>query len=107
MLMTKETDPLRRAERLKDLSDQDLREAIAGVLANHPDLTMSGFGVASDVTFERHLLRPEAVAQTRRALRWLSSDAVTSTADVDRRRTSYGLKHAAERWGWAYVSNGS
>src|SRR3954453_22175455 len=107
MAKTVDVDPLRRAEQLKSFSDQDLREAIAGVLANHPDLTMSGFGVASDIMFERHLLRPEAVAQVRRALNFLASGTVAITDKPSPVQTSYGLKHRCERWAMAYTSNGS
>jgi hypothetical protein len=107
MAKTVDVDPLTKAAQLRDLPDAALREAIAGLLLDHPDLGMSGYGVALDVRLGRHLLLDEAVAQTRRALNFLASGTVAITDKPSPLQSSYAWKHRCERWAMAYTCNGS
>jgi hypothetical protein len=101
-----EYEPLTKAGHLKNLSDDALRGAIAAALLKHANLTMSGFDVRGDGP-ERSLVSAEGVKQVRRCLCYLASDAVQLAGAVNRRRSSYGWKHAAESWARCYVATGA
>src|SRR3954462_1954006 len=106
MAKTVDFDPLTQAAHLKDLSDAALRDAIAALLLEHPNLTLSGFDVRGD-GLERSLVSAEGVRQVRLALAYLSSNAVQLAGAVNRRRSSYFWKHRAESWSRRYLANGA
>lgn len=76
--------------------------AVEAILAQHPDLTMKGFGGLSekDGTPEQsraEMLTDGALAQFDRACGWLAKLEKSATVNMDA-GTSFGLKHAAERY---------
>lgn len=94
----------------------DLREKIDAVLAEHTDLTPYGFGlypIGEPLVDRRDVLRrerakmlePNVVEQVADAIRFL--DAAGRQKMLNRRSTSYGWKHVAERWVGRYISNGA
>src|SRR3954466_1763610 len=103
MTKTVDFEPLTKASHLRDLPDEDLREAIAALLLRHPGLGMSGFDVHGDA--ERSLLSAQGVSQTRKALCFLSGGGVRRAASVTRMNSS-GWKHLVERQ-TGYLCNGS
>lgn len=97
---------------------EEARRAVAEQTALHPTLCDCGFGV-SDLPWkfnerERHLAEsrahlPRAAEEVATAIAFLR-DACERTRTA--RRSSYSLKHDAERWGGergmaAYLSNGA
>jgi hypothetical protein len=82
----------------------DLTKALLDVMQRYPDLTIDGLGGDSRPDLERR--RSDLIAahdQFERAVAWLRLVPKVQTP----RRSSYYLKHAAERWAGAYVSNGA
>src|SRR3954453_7663096 len=83
---------LTQAAHLKDLSDAALRDAIAALLLENTNMTLSGFDVRGDGP-ERSLVSAEGVRQTRRCVSWLASGAVQTATKIDPRRNSSTWKH--------------
>lgn len=81
---------------------KNTRSTVEAILAQHPDLTMKGVGGFCDEgeTPEQSrakMLTDEALAQFERACGWLAKVEKSPSVNKDA-GTSYGLKHAAERY---------
>jgi hypothetical protein len=72
------------------------RQKLEAVLAQHPLLSVNGFERTSSMPFN---LR-------RFALAYLFCMQIEKVKAISRRRTSYGLKHIAERFYGTYTTNG-
>jgi hypothetical protein len=88
--------------------------AMARILEQEPELSDFGYGLSdSEKTHEERaaefhrnrqsIREPDSLAQFLAACRWLSQFAKTKS--LNRRGTSYGLKHIAER-DIGYITNG-
>ena len=90
------------------MTDHQARAAIRAAMDQHPDLCSHGFGNPGDAGFSDwrdDLLSDFGVDQFQRARRYLSAFAHRQT--LNRRRSSYGLKHSAEDEQGGYISNGA
>lgn len=98
-------------------SDGQVIAGIKRVMAQHPELTYSGFGLSSGprrtpedrkAQFEKErqdMLTPQAVDEFRRATTWLERQP--RTKNLNRQAgTSYGLKQEVEAESGGHVSNG-
>jgi len=94
----------------------DLRASIRLVAIKHPQLRAYGYKLADIPDNDDNKLdepKDEFVEQVQRAREWL--EGLPKTARFNRRATSYGYKHEAERWLRAsrsgrqncYISNGA
>jgi hypothetical protein len=78
------------------LDAQEMREKLEAVLAQHPMLSLNGYERTSGAPFN---LR-------RFALAYLFCVRIEKVKAINRHRTSYALKHIAERLAGTYISNG-
>lgn len=86
----------------------DTEQRLPAILARHPLLTHFGFG-----EFNRPFTATEkgrndllaAIAEIDHARAWLRTQQ--SRLTLNPRRSSYGLKHIAERAAGSYISNGA
>jgi hypothetical protein len=86
----------------------DARAAMLAAMKKRPDLTPAGLNGQGRANFEERrnaLLHPTTLDEFERAIAWLR--LVPRRANINQNHSSYGLKHAAERWAGAYVSNGA
>lgn len=78
------------------------------ILRQQPELTHFGFGVwpTQDFALERAaLLSPSVRREIDRARAFIRSRRPRRS--INRRASSYGVKHVAENWVGDYISNGS
>jgi hypothetical protein len=86
------------------MTEADLTKALLDVMQRYPDLTIDGLGGDHRPNLEQR--RADLIAahdQFERAVSWLQ--LVPKVQEP--RRSSYYLKHAAQRWAGDYVSNGA
>lgn len=86
-----------------------MKKQVEKLLQQHPLLSDGGYGIAKDFA-DKHtawraaLLTPGSVAEIERLCHWIDGN-LSPQKSTNRRHTSYGLKHIAERE-IGYVSNG-
>jgi hypothetical protein len=91
------------------------KAAVEAVLAAHPDLSAYGIGLyhgektlaerrAEQARWREDMLCPDELVQFEDACRFIAETGIRKT--VNRRHSSYGWKHIAEKWAETYICNG-
>lgn len=82
---------------------------VTDLIHRHPLLSDGGYGVSRDyankhTAWRASLVTPGSIAEIERLVEWIDGN-LTPQRTINRRHSSYGLKHIAERE-TGYISNG-